>query len=268
MSESARPRSPWFARTALVAVLLAFYLPLLFMIRGAFRAENGEWTLHWFFQVFADDGLISGFLNSLLVGVISSAGATVLGTGAAVALSRGPFGGRRLLQSLSSVALILPEIVFALALLSWFFLLQFQLSLFTVILAHISFSVSYVILCVAARLSQLPPSLEDAARDLGAGEFAYLLKILLPLLRPSIGAAFLLSFLLSFDDFLITFFVNGIGRDTLPIKLYTSMKMGLTPQLNALATLMWAGTSLLLIFLFRSRFFRDLLKAKETSDAR
>lgn len=263
MSEASRPRAPFFARFTLIAVLFFFYAPFVTMIWGAFR-DDGGFTLRWFSEVLADEGLVDGLWNSLQVALVSSCVATVLGTAAAISLSRGPFAGRRLLEALSTVSLILPEIVFALALLSWFFLLKVSLSLVTVVVAHVTFSLSYVLLTVGARLSTLPSSLEDAAKDLGAGELGYLFKVLLPILRPAIFSGFLLGFLLSFDDFLITFFVNGVGTDTLPIKLYTAMKMGLTPKLNALSTLMWAVTSFLLILSFRSTAFRDLLKAGDT----
>lgn len=269
MSERARPRSPWFAVATLVLVLAGLYLPLVGLLSGAFlqkTAEGWQWTLQWFAAVFADEGLIYGFENSIIVAVATASLATVLGTGAAIALHRGGFWGRRALQGLSTVSLILPEIVFALALLSWFFILHLSLGLATVIIAHVTFSLSYVILTVGARLGTMDISLEDAARDLGAGEWEILWRVTLPLLKPALGAGFLLSFLLSFDDFLITFFVNGVGSDTLPLKLYSSMKMGLTPKLNALASLMWALSSVILILGFRSVAFRDVLKGGEGID--
>ncbi|MBX2989079.1 MAG: ABC transporter permease [Bdellovibrionaceae bacterium] len=266
MNERRRVKAPWFARAVLILVLLALYGPLLVLVAGSFLESTATGlvvTGRWFIEVFADTVLGGALLNSLIVAFCSAVCATVLGTGAAIALHRGPFPGRQVLRGLSFVSLALPEIVFALALLSWFFLLHWHLSLVTVIAAHITFSLSYVILTVSARLSTMDQSLEDAARDLGAGEWHLLRRVILPLLKPSLIAAFLLSFLLSFDDFLITFFVNGVGRDTLPIKLYTSMKMGLTPKLNALATLMWLGSALLIILAFRSPGFRDVLKAGE-----
>ena len=182
-----------------------------------------------------------------------------------MAIHRGNFLGRRLLEGLSYVSLVLPEIVFALALLSWFFLLSIPLGLTTVILAHVTFSISYVILTVGSRLAGFDPSLDDAARDLGASEVQILWKVTLPLLGPSMVASFLLSFLLSFDDFLITFFVNGVGSDTLPVKLYSYMKMGITPKLNALATLMWFLTAVILLVSFNSPAFRNTLRGDRSS---
>lgn len=262
MSERRRPPAPWLAQWVLGLVIVFLYGPLAILFKGAFR-DNGVWTLRWFAEVFSDETLWEALLNSLFVAVSSSFLATVLGTGAAIALHRGGFRGKWALEGLSFVSLLLPEIVFALALLSWFFLLRWPLGLTTVIFAHVTFSLSFVILTVRGRLATLDPALEDAARDLGAGEWRLLWTVVLPMLKPSLMAGFLLSFLLSFDDFLITFFVNGAGSDTLPIKLYTSMKIGLTPKLNALASLMWAGSAVILIFAFRSSTFRDVLKAQE-----
>lgn len=266
MAEKQRPQAPWFAVVIFVITLLILHVPLLFLFGSSFFQRSDEawhFTLRWFSEVLGDGSLGQAFLNSVMVGVTSTSLATLLGTAAALALHRGGFFGEAWLRTLGLTSLVLPEIVFALALLSWFFLLQIPLSLSTVVLAHVTFTLAYVILIVGARLSQVDPSLEDAARDLGASEWKVLWQVVLPLIRPSIGAAFLLGFLLSFDDFLITFFVNGSGQDTLPVKLYTSMKMGLTPKLNALATLMWALSAVLMIFAFRSSAFRDVLKAGE-----
>lgn len=265
MLERPRPRAPWFAKFALAAVAVLLYLPLLSVLGGAFSSLEGEAPWRWFAAVLGDAVLLKALWNSVLVGVCAAALSTALGAGAAIALHRGKFLGRGWLELGSSVSLVLPEIVFALALLSLFALIGLGLGLFTVVIAHVTFSLSYVLLTVGARLAGSDASLEDAARDLGASEARVLWTVTLPLLRPALGAAFLLSFLLSFDDFLITFFVNGVGSDTLPVKLYTSMKTGLTPKLNALAALMWFATAVILFFAFRSGAFRDVLKAGETT---
>lgn len=263
-NERPRPSAPWFAKLALAVVAAILYMPLVSVLGGAFSGLDGRGIFFWFGEVFADGALFKALWNSILVGVSAAALATAIGAAAAIALHRGRFFGRALVRLGGSISLVLPEIVFALALLSLFSVIGLGLSLFTVIIAHVTFSLSYVLLTVGARLAGSDASLEDAARDLGASEAKVLWTVTLPLLRPALGAAFLLSFLLSFDDFLITFFVNGVGTDTLPVKLYTSMKTGLTPKLNALATLMWAVTGAILLFAFRFGAFRDVLKAGDT----
>jgi spermidine/putrescine transport system permease protein len=260
--ERRRPKPPFFARGVLYLVILALYVPLICVVYGAFRGADHEWTLDWFSQVIRDSVMLDALWNSLVVGCCASTLATILGSAAAIAIHRGNFVGRRLLEGLSYVSLVLPEIVFALALLSWFYLLSIPLGLTTVIMAHVTFSISYVILTVGSRLAGFDPSLDDAARDLGASEWQILWKVTLPLLGQSIVASFLLSFLLSFDDFLITFFVNGVGTDTLPVKLYAFMKLGITPKLNALATLMWALTAVILFISFSSPSFRNTLSGE------
>ncbi len=262
MSESSRPKAPAFVKVVLISVILFLYIPLLLMVTKAFRLEGeaSGWTLQWFQDLFQDQDLLQSLKTSLVVGIQSSFFATILGTTAAIALHHGKFRGRQTLQFLSVTSLVLPEIVFALALLIWFYIFKIPLGLSTVIISHITFSTAYVILTLSGRLSIMDHSFEEAGADLGASNLQVLFKITLPLLLPSIFSAFLLSFLISFDDFVITFFVNGVGTDTLPIKLYTSMKMGLTPKLNALATLMWASTLTLICALFRTQDFWKTIK--------
>jgi spermidine/putrescine transport system permease protein len=148
---------------------------------------------------------------------------------------------------------MLPELVLSLALLSWFSVLHWELSLVTVVIAHVTLVLPFAILVIAARLTSMDASIEDAARDLGAGEWQVLSKITLPLLKPAIISAFTLSFLLSFDDFLVTYYTNGAGGDTLPVKLYALMKSGLTPKIQALSSLMLVFSIALVVILVKFR---------------
>ncbi|WP_373999325.1 ABC transporter permease [Bdellovibrio bacteriovorus] len=261
--ERARPSAPVLAKVVLGFVLAALYVPIVVMLISAFLEKNAEevhFTVRWFMEVIQDAALMQALMNSVLIGLASSCVATVLGTFGALGLRRNQKSWRHSVEALSVVSLIFPEIVFALSLLSWFFILQFELSRTTVILAHVSFSISYVMMTVNARLANLDASLEDAARDLGASTWQIQQQVLLPLLKPAILGGFVLSFLLSFDDFLITYFVNGVGQDTLPVKLYTAMKMGVSPKLNALSSIMFLMTLSVLIFFFRSASFRVLFE--------
>jgi spermidine/putrescine transport system permease protein len=264
-NERTRPSAPHSTKILLWVVLAFLYVPILVMLIGAFMHHaEGSWyfTLKWFEQVFADAALMDALTNSLLVAFGASSLSTLLGTFAAIGIFRSYGKSKWLLESLSVVSLIFPEIVFALALLAWFFVLGLELGLHTVIIAHVSFSLSYVMLTVGARLANMDESLEDAAYDLGASQWKVVTSILLPLLKPAIMGGFTLSFLLSFDDFLITYFVNGVGKDTLPVKLYTAMKMGVSPKLNALSSMMFLFTLIVLVVFFRTAAFRSLFVGK------
>lgn len=266
MIEKRRPKSPLWTKLLLWFILIVLYLPLAVMLLGALYVPvEGvtTWTFHWFAAVLGDPDLMGALSNSVIVALSNSLISTLIGALGAIALFRSRSRAKFVLESLSTLSLIFPEIVFALSLLSWFFILTLNLGLATVIIAHITFSLSYVLLTVAGRLATLDLSLEDAARDLGASEVQILGRVTLPLLRPALIASFMLSFLLSFDDFLITYFVNGVGSDTLPVKLYTAMKTGVSPKLNALSSLMFLFTLVILIFFFRSPAFRVLFETKE-----
>jgi spermidine/putrescine transport system permease protein len=249
MTERIRPRAPRMAFATLWLVLIFLYLPLGVLICKTAMEPSG------LFEVFNDEALMNALQNSLIVAFSSATLATLLGTSAALSLHRRKTWAGRMLNGLSLVSLIFPEIVFALSLLAWFFvlnqLLPFELGLPTVVIAHVTFSLSYVMLSVGSRLATFDVSLEDAARDLGAGEFKVVTTLLVPMLRPAVLGGFILSFLLSFDDFLITYFVNGAGQETLPVKLYGAMKAGVSPKLTALSSLMMVITLTLLVLLFR-----------------
>lgn len=254
--EKSRPAAPRTAFVILITVLILLYLPIVVMMLNSFLVQVGDslaLTFEWYVAIFEDSDLLSALRRSMYVGVSASAVATFLGGLGAIALARTRFRFSGPLQGMSYMSLIIPELVFALALLSWFFILKIPLSLLTVIFAHITFSLSFVLMTVSGRFQAMDPSVEDAARDLGASEFLILRRIIIPLLIPALGSGFLLAFLLSFDDFLITFYTNGVGSDTLPIRLYVAMKMGLSPKLSALATLMFLFSLALIALLMKIR---------------
>lgn len=259
-------RAPKWVWVFYSLAIIAFYIPLAGIFVGSITEKNGDsldFTLRWFEEVFNDSELLSSLYNSLIIGSAASLISTVLGTLAAIGIARNQRWDRRLLENLSYLSLFLPEIVMALSLLSWFFIFKFQFGMTTVVLAHVTFTLSYVILTVSSRLSMLDTALEDAAKDLGAHPWQTLVYVILPLLKPAVVSGFILSFLISFDDFVITFFVNGVGQDTLPVKLYSAMKLGLSPKLNALSVLMLGVTLILIIFFFRYSGFHALIKKNE-----
>ena len=176
--------------------------------------------------------------NSLLVAGVTTVVATVVGTMAALALARHEFRGRRATQAALFLPIIIPEVVMGAALVGFFGAVGLRLSIWTVVAAHVAFSISYVAIVVRARLAGFDRSLEEAARDLGAGPLATFFRVTLPLILPGIVAAALLVFTLSIDDYVITSFVAGVGATTLPLQIYSMLKVGVTPEVNAVSTLL------------------------------
>ena len=261
MNERARPQAPFLAKFIFFFLLVVLYLPVLMMMANSFLMKVGDqtqFTLSWYTSIFNDREIIEALIRTLWVAGASATGAALLGSLAALALSKTEFQFKKTLTSMSFISLVVPELVFALSLLSWFFILGFSLSLTTVILSHITFSVCFVLMTVLARTEAFDPSIEDAARDLGASDWVLLQKIWWPLMRPAVLAGLLLGFLLSFDDFLISFYMNGVGSDTLPIRLYVAMRLGLSPKLSALATLMFFISFLLIFGLMKSKSSRAI----------
>ncbi len=214
-------------------ILAALYVPLIALSIYSFR--GGPTFFHWYERAFSDPQLIQSLLNSVWIGLGSTFFSTILGTLAAMGLRKQKFPGKIMFESLINLPLVLPEIVMGLSLLVWFSFLKITLGIFSVILAHTTFSVSYVTLLVYSRIKSLDPLLEEAAADLGATPYKIFKKVTFPLLLPSIISGALLSFTLSFDDFLITFFTTGVGSDTLPIRIYSMMRFGVTPEMNAIS---------------------------------
>jgi spermidine/putrescine transport system permease protein len=235
------------AHTLLVYLFL--YGPIAVLAVFSFNAgrQTALWegfTLDWYGRLLADDRLLAAAGNSLWVAAVATVVSTVLGTAAALALARpqSSGGSRRATQALLYLPVILPEVVLGAALLTFFGLARLRLSLGSVIVAHVVFSLSYVAIVVRARLAGLDPALPEAARDLGAGPWETFRRVTLPLALPGIAAAALLVFTLSIDDYVVTSFVAGAGATTLPLHVYSMLKVGVTPEVNAVSTLLLAGT--------------------------
>lgn len=249
-----QPASP-LAKAITVFGFLLLYIPLVSLVVYSFlTAQSGqprEWTLEWYRKLFTNQLVLEAFNRSVSVGFWSTLGSTLLGTTAALALTRYRFPGRKVFDAMTYLPLIMPELVLGLALLIWFVVLKITLGTFSIILAHITFSISYVIITVKARLHGFDESLEEAARDLGATPWKTFWKVTFPLISPGILSGALIAFTLSFDDFLITFFTAGVGADTLPLKIYAMIKFGVTPEINALSTIMLAVTLVLVLLFFK-----------------
>jgi len=252
-----RPPSPRSARLVTVFAFLILYIPLISMVVYSFLGPSAgpgspnQWTLEWYRRIATNSAVLDSFKISLWVGFWATVVSTVIGTAAALAVERYRFPGRRMFDAITHVPLIMPEIVLGLSMLIWFVLLRITLGSFSIILAHITFSVSYVIITVKARLDGFDYALEEAARDLGASSWQTFRRVTFPLIWPGILSGALMAFTLSFDDFLITFFTAGVGSDTLPLKIYSMIKFGVSPEINALSSLMLGATLLLVVAFFK-----------------
>ncbi|MGK5082891.1 ABC transporter permease [Bdellovibrionota bacterium FG-1] len=260
-----RPRSPTVAKGITVFAFLLLYVPLMALVAYSFLGPvDGPgsaqvWTLQWYRKILTNRLVLDSFNMSLYVGMWSTLVSTGIGTMAALAIERMRFPGRRLFDGLTHVPLIMPEIVLGLALLIWFVVLRITLGAFSIILAHVTFSVSYVIITVKSRLQGFDDSLEEAAHDLGASPWQTFWSVTFPLILPGILSGALMAFTLSFDDFLITFFTAGVGSDTLPLKIYAMIKFGVTPEINALSTLMLGATLILVGVFFKPKRYQVTL---------
>ena len=227
-----------------LALGLAFlYLPILILVIYSFNASRlvtvwGGWSLKWYVEFFNDRAMIEAAWMSLRVAVCSATIATVLGTLAAVALSRGEsFRGRTLFSGMLYAPLVMPEVITGLALLLLFVALSAERGFWTVTIAHTTLTMCFVTVVVQSRLGSLDRSLEEAAMDLGCNPIGAFLAVTLPLIAPAIVAGWMLAFTLSLDDLVIASFTTGPGSATLPIRIYSEVRLGVKPEINAICTL-------------------------------
>jgi spermidine/putrescine transport system permease protein len=259
-------RGTW--RTGLLGLhsILSFiflYAPIVVLVVFSFTNDSfgvvwKGFTLKWYAQLLQNERLIDATINTLKVALVSTLISTVIGTLLALALERYHFRGRIGLDALLYLPIVIPEIVMALALLAFFaFSLgllknitgqQWRLSIVTVIISHIAFSISFVVVVVRASLKGFDRRLEEAAQDLGANEWQTFWRITFPLILPGIIGGALLAFTISLDDFIITYFTTGPGTSLLPIEVYGKVKRGVTPEINAISSIMLVF-SMVLVFL-------------------
>ena len=233
-------------------VLAIIYLPILLLVIYSFNESKissvwGGFSLKWYQQLFADEKMFEALLNSIVLGVSSSVCAAVIGTLGAFGMAKVKSRANTAVEYLATLPIMIPEIILAMVFLAFFSLLGLPFGMTTLILGHTAFCIPYIFMLVKARLVGMDPSLAEAAKDLGASEVRVFLDITLPLITPAIASGMVLSFAMSFDDVLISLFVTGVNVNTLPILVYTQIKTGVTPEINALCTLMLAAT-LLLVF--------------------
>jgi len=234
--------SPRLLPIGALCIYLFLYAPLLVLITFSLTPSeySVRWegfTMRWYQAVWQNQHIQEALLVSLMVTIPAVLIATVIGTLTALALYRARFPGKTLLQGLLYIPLIMPSLVIGISLLLFFVAINLPLGVLTIILAHVAFSIPLTTLVILARMQRLDRTLEEAAMDLGADEWTTFWRITLPLLKPGIIAAALLAFPWSFNDFVITFFVAGVGSSTLPLRIYSMIRLGVSPMVNALGTL-------------------------------
>jgi spermidine/putrescine transport system permease protein len=226
------------------------YLPILLVIFYSFNESkiSSVWdgfSFKWYTELFHDKSLLEALMNSIILATVSSFAAAVIGTLGAVGMARVKLRSNGIVEYISTLPIMMPEIILGIVFLLFFSLIGLPFGMTTLIIAHTAFCIPYVFILVKARLAGMDKSLVEAARDLGASSSRAFLDITLPLILPAIASGTLLSFAMSLDDVVISIFVTGVNTNTLPIKIYTQLKTGVTPKINALCTLMFIFTLLM-----------------------
>lgn len=236
------------------------YLPILVLMVMSFNASKSPFSwqgfsFRWYGELAGNETVLEGLVNTLVVAVGSTVLATALGTLLAIGLER--HTRSRTLEAAALAPAIMPDIVLAIGLLAFYSMISMSLGLHSVLLAHVVFSTAFVAAVVKARLGHLDPALEEASRDLGSTAVGTFWRITVPTLAPGIVAGALLAFTLSLDEFVIAFFTNGPSTPTLPIVIYSMVRFGVTPEINALATLLVAVSFTAVLLAQRSSRITD-----------
>ena len=232
----------------LLIVFMFLFLPICILIIFSFNTSKLNivfegFTLKWYYELFKNPMLLEALWNTLLVAVISTLVSTIIGTISAYALKKFDFPFKRFINELLYIPVVIPEIVLGISLLCVYSLMKVELGMFTLILSHIAFSIPFVIINVNSVLDTMNPNLEEAASDLGASKIKTFFKVVIPSLVPGILSGAQLAFTLSLDDVVISYFTAGPESNTLPLQVFSMIKTGVTPDVNALITIM-----LLIIF--------------------
>lgn len=242
---------------------LFLYLPIIILIVFSFNTSrfSVEWegfTFSWYVKLLQDPLVLGALKNSLIVAASATILSTIIGTLTAYGLYRYRFRGKIIFDGVLFLPMVTPEIIVGISLLVFFVIIRFTLGLTSIIIAHVAFDIPFVMLIVRARLQGMDRSLEEAAMDLGADEWTTFFRITIPQLMPGILAAGLLAFTLSFNDFVITFFVAGVGSTTLPLKIYSMVRLGVSPKINALSAFIVLFSVIFIIIADRLQHIQDL----------
>lgn len=245
-------KSSKFPGIYLVIVTALMYLPIILVMIYSFNESrvSSVWSglsLKWYRELFHDRAIGQAVINSLILALLSSVSAAVIGTLGAIGMTRTNAFGKGIMEYIAMLPIMTPEIILGMVFLAFFSLLGLPFGMTTLVIAHTAFSIPYVYMQVKARLVGMDKSYEEAARDLGADQLHVFLDITLPLIMPAIISGMLLSVAMSLDDVIISVFVTGATTNTLPILIYTQLKTGVTPKVNALCTVMFLVTLILVV---------------------
>ncbi len=242
----------YLKRIYAMLIYLFLYAPILILIVFSFNASKsrGVWsgfTLHWYSELLKDRQILSALYNTILIAVLSALIATLIGTAAAIGIHNMKKLKKKVIMNLTYLPVVSPDIVTGLSLMILFVFVKLQLGFLSLLLAHITFNIPYVILSVLPKLKQLDKHLYEAALDLGATPLEAYRKVILPEIMPGVVTGMLLAFTLSLDDFVISFFTTGSGVSTLSITVYSMARRGINPKINAISTILFVTVLLLLI---------------------
>ena len=231
-------------------LLLLMYMPVCVVVIYSFNESRNStiwtgWSLDWYRKLMKNRSLLEALKNSLILASVSSGAAGVIGTLGAIGMARTGWRSRGVVEYISSIPIMIPEIILGMVFMAFFAMLNLPFGMVTLVLGHTTFCVPYVYMMVKSSLVGLDRSLGEAAKDLGASESRAFFDITLPLILPAVFSGMLLAFAMSLDDVVISIFVTGAKTNTLPIRIYTQLKSGVTPEIDALCTLMLAVTFLL-----------------------
>ncbi|AUN13201.1 MAG: ABC transporter permease [Paeniclostridium sp.] len=236
----------------LTLVFLFLYAPIVALAVFSFNdsksmAHWGGFTFKWYQQLIHNDSIMNALYYTIVVAIISSIVATIVGTISAIGIHKMRGKRRKVILNINYLPVLNPDIVTAVALMSLFVFLNLEFGFLTMLLSHIMFSIPYVILSVLPKIKQLPQNIEEAAMDLGATPMYALRKVVLPQIKPGIVSGFLIAFTMSIDDFIISFFNTGNGVSNLSIEIYGMARRGIKPEINALSTIMFTVVLILLL---------------------
>lgn len=236
-----------FSAVYQVLLLVLMYVPIAVVVVYSFNVSKqtttwAGWTFDWYRKLVKNRSLLEALKNSIVLACLSSGAAGIIGTLGAVGMARVEWRSKGVIEYISTIPIMIPEIILGMVFMAFFAMLGLPFGMVTLVLGHTTFCVPYVFMMVKSSLVGIDKSLGEAAKDLGASERRAFFDITLPLITPAVISGMLLAFAMSLDDVVISIFVTGARTNTLPIRIYTQLKSGVTPEINALCTIMLAAT--------------------------